>query len=640
MNDRGRDSEQRRALFEAWISGLRPDPRLDLATWAEKYIELSGAEAREPGPLRFFRMPYLIEPAGNLSIDSSVEKTSIIKGNQLGMTTLGLVFLAYTIDHSPGPAMFGTANLDLARKTSKLKLTPLIKSSDRLREKVVSRRSVEGSNTQLVKSYPGGSLTMVGANSAASLRSTSARYGVADEVDGWPLDVEGEGDPLPIFFGRFASFGRKKKILIASTPTVEGSSRIKSEYVKGDQREYRVPCPRCGHFQPIRFSFLRGLKGAGFKSSDPPKEVFLLCEKCEALIPEFEKIRMLPAGSWVPTSEPKEPRHRSYRLPSWYSPFGFFSWVDGVSLFLEAKRRNDQSKLKVWTNQINAETWKEREVVQDENVLFRRREDYLADVPAGALMLTAGVDVQDDRLEATLWGWGEGFEAWAIETRVFWAKEGETPNDYPGGLWDRLDEWLLGSWKHEHGQRLYCAAVGIDSGGHATQEVYQFAKDREIRSVFAMKGRGGIGVPEVLAPSRRRAADDGIPVELFTIGTDGMKDKLFSRLSMQSPGPGYLHFPTREDFDLGFFLSLTGEKKIVKFKKGWRFSEWVKTRNNEALDCYVYALAAAMILGPTWAALKKSLAPDDSDEGGSSAPPAPRAPQVRRGSWVTDWRRR
>ena len=364
---------------------------------------------------------------------------------------------------------------------------------------------------------------------------------------------------------------------------------------------------------------------------------FLRCESCGYLIPEYMKTELFAVGKWRPTAEASEPFHRSYLLPSWYSPPGFFSWAEGVRIFLNAKKKGDAEALKTWTNQINAETWKERQVTIDETVLFSRREKYPAEVPAGALVLTAGVDVQEDRFEVTVWGWGPGFEAWAIENRVFWAHDGASPRDYPGELWDRLDEFLLKSWKHESGTRLFCAAVGIDTGGSFTQQTYQFVKDREARAIYAMKGRGGAGIPDVSAPAKRRSGESDIPVELFTIGTDAMKDKLFARLSMRSPGPGYLHFPDSEDFDLEFFAALTGEKKIIRQRKGFRVADWVRFRRNDVLDCYVYANAAAMILSPVWESLKEAL--DRERDSGPPAPPAPRSPQVRRRSWVSRWKR-
>jgi phage terminase large subunit GpA-like protein len=623
-------------LLGAWRDALTPERRLLASEWSEENIVLVEQDSAEPGPLRLSRTPYLREPLDNLSQSSPVQKTSVKKGRQLGFTTCGSAFMGYAIDHAPGPFLYATATLELARKTSKQRLARLIEASEPLRRKVATRRSKDGSNTLLFKEFPGGVLALVGANSASSLRSMPARYGFADEVDGWPVEIEGEGDPLELFLGRFDTFGRKKKILVCSTPTNEGTSRIQSEFLRGDQREYRVPCPRCGTYQPIRFSWLRADGGERFKSTDPPRSVVLLCEFCEHLIPEHAKAEILEHGEWVPTAEPEERFHRSYWLPSWYSPLGWYSWTQGVRLFLEAKRRNDEEKLKVFTNQIDADTWKERETKLDELVLFKRRERYRAEVPADALLVTCGLDIQDDRIEATAYAWGEGFEAWAIENRVFWSREGAGPGDYPGPLWDAVDDWLLGSWTHESGTQLYAAAVGVDTGGHFTQETYSFVRERAVRDVYAMKGRGGAGIPDVSAPSKKRSGDNDSGVELFTVGTDAMKDKLFARLAMKSPGPGFVHFPDSDDFDEEFFASLTGEKKVVRYRKGFRVTEWVKFRRNDVLDCYVYAYAAALILSPDWRSLRSQLEVETRPEVPSQ--PQQRARPVRRG-WVTDWRR-
>jgi phage terminase large subunit GpA-like protein len=625
------------ALAQAWGSGLKPERRLLCSEWAEERIVLTEAQSGHPGPLRFSTTPFLREPFDNLSVSSPVWKTSVKKGRQLGFTMIGASFCGYVIDHAPGPALFATASLDLARRTSKQKIATMIDATPCLSSKVSDRRSSDGSNTVLEKSFPGGSLAIVGAQSAKALRNMTARFGIADEVDGWPMDVDDEGDPLELFFGRFDTYGARKKILLMSTPLLEATSRIDRQFLLGDQRYFNIPCIHCGGYQPIRFGWLRGPEGAAFQSEEPPEAVFLLCEHCGSLIPEHAKPEFLAAGEWRPTVKAREPLHRSYSLSSWYSPLGWFSWLQGVNLFLEAKRMRDETKLKAWTNTVDANTWKEREHVVDDVRLFNRREKYAAEVPAGALVLTAGVDVQDDRLECVVWGWGLGFECWAIETRVFWGIAGAGPQEYPGALWDQLDDFLGKQWAHESGTNLYVAASGIDTGGHATQQCYEFVKDREQLEVYAMKGRGGAGIPEVSAPTKRRSGESEIPVDLFTVGTDAMKDKLFRRLGMRSSGPGFVHFPNSADFDEEFFRSLTGEKKVDRMRKGFKVSDWVKIRRNDVLDCYVYGLAAAMILSPVWEALADQLSVDANSRAPREG--SPRERQVRRTSWATNWKR-
>jgi phage terminase large subunit GpA-like protein len=340
---------------------------------------------------------------------------------------------------------------------------------------------------------------------------------------------------------------------------------------------------------------------------------------------------MLASGRWVPT---KESPIRGYHLSSLYSPLGWYSWAQAAAEFLEAKRMGPES-LKTWTNTVLGETWEEQgEAVQDD-LLIARREQYMAEVPAAALVLTAGVDVQDDRLEMEVVGWGKGEESWGIEYRTIWGDPGQA------AVWQQLDEALAKVYAHENGHHLHVVSACIDSG-HATQQVYEFVRRRGGR-LHAVKGMAGAGRPIVSAPSKRKTGRSQRPVNVFLVGVDQAKGLLYSRLRLREPGPGYCHFPIEEGYDVEFFAQLAAEKCVTRYTRGFPRREWVKVRpRNEALDCRVYAMAAVYILNPAWEVIAKKLAPVERGErptptakASARQPPHVRPPNAR---WVNRWR--
>ena len=536
---------------------------------------------------------------------------------QVGKTEIINNIVGYVIDQNPGPMLLLNPTLEMSKTWSKDRLAPMARDTEVLRGKLKDPRSRDSGNTMLHKVFPGGHVTMAGANSPASLASRPIRDVLCDEVDRYPPSAGPEGDPVTLAKKRSTTFWNRKLIL-TSTPTVKGASRIEMAYESSDRRRFYVPCPHCAETQPLKWSQIH------FDKEDPENTTRYVCEHCGAEIEEHEKHRMLALGDWV--AEGEFNGTAGFHLNELYSPWR--KWSEVVTDFLAAKANPET--LKTWINTALGESWEEQGETIDETGLLSRREAY-KDCPEGVLILVAAVDVQDDRLELEVIGYGDQEESWGIYRHVIWGDPGKAE------IWKELDAQLSRKFDHVNGHKLHIAATCIDSGGHYTKQVYDFCKTRQSRRVFAIKGVGGEGKPVVSAPSPKKYGKSKRPVKLFTVGSDEAKRLVYARLRISEPGPGYCHFP--EHYSEEFFSQLTAEKVVTKFHKGFPKKEWVKTRpRNEALDIRAYALAALYILSPVWDALKPKKREEVEDEPPEST--ARRAPQrVKRGGFVNSWRR-
>jgi phage terminase large subunit GpA-like protein len=489
---------------------------------------------------------------------------------------------------------------ELAKDHSKQKLQPTIEDTPRLKTKVREHRTRDSGNTIQTKEFPGGILFLSGSNSGAFFRSKSIRYLFLDDVDGFDHDIGGEGDPAELAKKRTDTYGQRKKILEVSTPTVKGISRIERSFLESDQRYFHVPCPLCGEYQVLEWG------GIKFDRDEQGKvfDVWYECRECHGRIDEHSKTEMLERGQWVPTHP--ENVKRGYQLSSLYSPLGWVSWGQIVKEFLEAK--DFKERLKTWVNTRLGETFEEQGDHPEWNLLQARCEPYkMLVVPMGGLLLTSGVDVQDNRLAVVIRAWGRAEESWLI----YW---GELYGDPARPeLWEELDGLLARPFDHEAGQQINIVSVAIDTGGHHTQEVYNYVRSRSPRSM-AIKGASQPGKPILGRPTPQDVTWRGVKipngVQLWPVGTDTAKSTIYSRLKIQRPGPGCYHFPigTPEDY----FIQLTSEKLITRFVKGFPKQEWTLTagQRNEALDCEVYCYAAAIRAGMQrvdWDALERAI---------------------------------
>nr|WP_188901451.1 terminase gpA endonuclease subunit [Caldovatus sediminis] len=553
-------------------------------------------------------------------------------------TECGNNWIGYVIHHAPGPMLAVQPTTELAKRFSDQRIDPLVEETPAIRERVAPARSRDSGNRQLSKEFPGGQLVMTGANSAVGLRSMSARFLFLDEIDAYPGDVEGEGDPIALAEARARTFGWRRKMLLVSTPTIAGLSRIEREYLATDQRRYFVPCPHCGAMQWLRFERLVWNEGA-------PDTARYLCEACDAPIGEQHKATMLAAGEWRATATATDPHAIGFHISALYSPPGWMPWSEIARLWLAAQ--GDDRAIKTFRNTVLGETWQEAGEAPDWRRLYDRREHWpVGSVPADGLLLTAGVDVQRDRLEASIWAWGQDRQSWLVEHRVL------AGNPFEAAVWDELRQLLGETWRHASGHRLPIAMAAIDSGdGMTTAEVYAFVRRAGSGRAIAVKGQDGLraAVGQPAATEVRRQGRKLGGLKVWPVGSSFLKAETYGWLKLDRPTeesgepfpPGYVHLPVHAAGE-EFCRQLTAEQLVARAgRNGFRRLEWVKTRErNEALDCRVYARAAAAALGMDgwgegrWARLADALSLPAAEPTPPTTPDAPAPVATRPRGWL------
>jgi phage terminase large subunit GpA-like protein len=493
--------------------------------------------------------------------------------------------------------------IDMAKRYSRQRLSPMIEESPRLRMKVRENRSRDEANTTLLKEFPGGFMAIAGANSAAGLRSMPVRDLFTDEEDGYPMDVDGEGDPVQLARARQTTFSRRKH-LRTSTPTTKDYSRIEAAYLLSDRCRYQVPCPHCGAMQALEWGADKphGIKWTKDPDGTPlPATVRYVCAAGGCEIQEHHKPGMLAAGQWVAQNPGAQGRRvRGFHLSSLYSPLGWLSWQSLVVEWhaaMASARAGDPSLLRVFINTRLAETFEEQGDRADQHALRRRAADLpLRQVHWGMFVCTIGVDVQGDRLEAYVWAWGRGMERQLVDRAVFYGDPAQAESEV-GSPWAALTEYRRTPILHASRRPVPILAAAIDTGGHHTQAVYSYARQHAHAHVLAVKGASHGGKAVIGKPTEQdinwRGQKLKRGVKLWPIGTDTAKAEIYGRLRLDQPGPGYVHLS--KHFDDEVFEQLTAERLVTRYVKGHPKLEWVKPagRRNEALDCAVYALAAA-----------------------------------------------
>lgn len=503
--------------------------------------------------------------------DPKVNAIVFMKSAQVGATEILNNTVGYYMHHQPAPMLILQPTIDMGKAWSKDRLAPMLRDTPAISDLVAERRSKDSDNTILHKSFPGGHLTVAGANSAASLASRPIRVLLADEIDRYPASAGSEGDPLSLATKRTTTFWNRK-IYECSTPTIKGRSRIEQRFMESDQRYFYVRCPDCGEYQRLVWAQLKWPEGK-------PEDAQYCCEHCGVLIPHTKKREMLDSGEWRPHAESSVV---GFHISELYSPW--VKWGEMAEAFLEAKKQPDT--LQTFVNTALGETWEEDAERIDPHEIADRAERY--ECPKGVLVITGAVDVQDDRLEVEIKGWGVEFESWTLDHHILYGDPSRTE------LWDRLDQYLQQSIRREDGLMMKLVTVMIDSGGHHTDMVYRFCKPRYGRRIYAIKGMAGLR--ELVS---RPTKNNRQKCPLFTIGVDRAKDLIFYRLTMNKVGPGYMHFP--QSLDQEYFEQLTAEERREKVVQGRKVSYYKQTRaRNEALDLNVYNLAAVELLAPQW----------------------------------------
>jgi len=568
----------------------KPAPRLIVSEWTDRNRVISrGYPSPFPGPWRTSRTPYLREPM-DAFIDPTVETLVLLFSSQIGKSEMLLNTMLYAYGVDPAPGMLVLPTLDLAASVSTDRLAPALRSCAMLNVGAQKGRSTE--DAILHKRINGAPLTMAGANSPASLSSRPVRYLYCDEIDRWPATTV-EGDPLALAKQRTVAF-RRRKIILTSTPTTKGSSRIEDYYERSDKRVFFQPCPRCGEFFEVKWHHVRFEK-ENTADAHIIHEIFDargdVIGGCRGRIEDRERADMAAKGKWIATAHSAE-RIRGYKVWAVVSP-----WVrlkEMVDSFLVAKEKVDT--LRAWINLTLGESWEESTQKIESNELMPLREEYLEEVPAGVQFLTAGIDTQDDRLETLVIGWGPGEESWVI------ARDTVPGDPQNPETWKSLDEdILLRKWPVEGGGHTFIQAALIDALGHRTQYVYQAVRARSARRVYASIGKSGGQAGQLVTSPTALETPQGNVMRVI-VDADQVKSLLYARLKLEErTGAEVIHFPmTVGD---AFFKELTAEYLVTKRNQlGVPVRQWAKLPGrdrNEALDCYGMALAAMRCVAPT-----------------------------------------
>jgi len=579
---------------------LKPPPKLKPSEWAEQNVYIPVGNA-VPGLIRFDNAPYQREPLDMIE-NPECNRITLQWSAQVGKTMLALCAQAFKVVQNPQSQIMMQPSQGDLNTWLETKFKPLLSSNEVMEEIVAKPRGREGVNNSRMVSYPGGFLMFAWSGSPKTMRGRSAPFIVCDEVDGY--DKTQEGHPVSLLWQRAATYGDQRTLLEISTPTIKGASFIEDSFEAGDQRRFHVPCHECGEKQHLKWSNV-------VWPEDEPLKAEYGCEHCGVMWNDAHRIAAIRQGEWI-GSEPFK-GHASYHLSELYSCFRRLG--DIAVSFLEKKRTHD---LQTFVNVSLSETWDEGGDTISDISLMTRCEDYEAEVPDGVLVLVAGIDVQDDRLEYEVLGISESEETWSIDYQILY---GDPSSD---DVWGQLDAALDKTYEGVNGLKFKIRCSCVDSGGHHTQRVYQYAKLRESRRIFAIKGVAGEGRALVGRPGKSNIGR----VKLFPVGVDTAKQLVYSRLKIDQIGPGYCHFPN--DRDEEYFRQLASEKMVTRYHKGHATRAWVQTRKrNEALDCRVYAWAAYVILGPNLSSGKPLV--DNRPK-----PDKPKAAMPRR-NFATDW---
>ncbi len=607
------------ALTHKVMRLLKPPPVLSMSEWADTYRRLSPEASAEPGNWNTARAEYQRGIMDAIT-DVDVETVVVMSSAQVGKSEMTLNMIGYYVHQDPSPILVIQPTIDMGQTFSRDRLAPMVRDTPVLKQLIADAKRTQSGNTILKKSFPGGHITVAGSNSPASLASRPVRLCIFDETDRFPASAGTEGDPIMLGTKRTTTF-HNRKIIMVSTPTIKGSSRIETAYENSDQRVFKVPCPHCDHYQRLVWANLKW-------DEDKPNEAQYVCEECACLIEHSAKTAMVRKGRWE--AKYKTGKIAGFHLSELYSPWR--TWGDMATDFLFAKQNKDT--LQVWLNTALGETWEEDQGDGVEwEYIYTKREDFEIDpLPEEVLVISAGVDVQGDRLECEIVGWGVGEESFSLGYHVVSGDPGLSTT------WDALDDVLNRRFDHPSGVNLSIASICVDSGGHHTDQVYAYTRRHTNR--FAIKGSSIAGKPLVGKPSRTNKGR----VALYPLGTDAAKDLIFSRLKIDEHGPGYCHFPMH--YTKLYFKGLCSEKKVQKFLKGVSRMEWKKTfTRNEPLDLRVYALAAFRLLNANMKVINKKLNGEDDapeEEIPTNAevaliPPKARRRTRRRTSFAKKW---
>lgn len=638
---------------ETRAATLRPREPLTVSEWADRHRVLDGSTTPKPGKWRTDRTPYAREPMDRLGREDPCHTVVLMWGSQVAKSEIGLCWMGYVADFDPRPMMVVQPTIQTAERYSKKRIATTIAASPRLRELFGDPKSRTSGNAILEKSFPGGFLTITGANAPSGLSSDPIGALHLDEQDGHEGSAGVDGSPSALAIQRTAAFARRK-ILITSTPRLKETSKIEPAWKSSDRRWYFVPCPHCGVMQVLMWAGIRWERddgeivahyvcGAGADAYDEqfPDSTIPGCDGpgCGALIANHEKLGMLARGEWRATAVSKDPGVHGYRLSALYAQHGLgWTWSQIANQFLEAK--DTPEELKVWTNTRLAESWQEIPgKAMDPTGLMNRLEPYgdgrarrasgkTPIVPDGVGVITAGVDVQANRIEVSFWGWGLHDESWLLDHIVLWGD----PDD--PALLEELEDLLRERWETASGATVDLVSAGIDCGYRA-EVIYEFVRAHRREKWLGIIGRSGRR--PLWAHSTDKAKVKAKAYKPFVVGIDAAKEAIYSRLERTEPGPGYIHLPTT--LERAHVEQLVAETKMVTKSKGHPVVSWYLPNGarNEVLDCAVYAMA--VFVG--WSRGAKSVAVTlarraESVPSPPQKPPQPATAEPDGDAWIPD----
>lgn len=607
-------------LEQARRENLRPPPKLTLSQWAATYAVLSKETSAQTGRFE----AYAYQPGIMDAVtDPAVEKISVMKSARVGYTKIIDHAIGYYLERDPSPVLVVQPRETDAEDYSKDEIAPMLRDTPVLAAIAPDAKAKSGENTLLSKTMRNGaSLKLVGANSPGGFRRITVRVVIFDEVDGYPVGGAGaEGDQISLGTKRSETFWNRK-VIAGSTPTVAGLSRIEKLYEEGDRRQFHVPCPQCGEKQVLEWGEKGtpyGIKWDKDENGRPlPETAYYVCRHNGCIITEADKPDMVAAGEWIASKPFKG--HASFHIWSGYSLSPNTTWAKLVEEWLEVYK--DPLRRQTFINTTLGLPFEDKgDGALNELSLVARVENWEGEVPAGVVILTAGADTQDDRIEIEIVGWGRNEERWSIAHLII-EGDPEMPQ-----TWDRVDAAMQRTWYRADGRPFTLMAACIDSGGHHTQQVYEFCRSRLGRRIWAIKGesaRGGARSP--VWPNKRPSARNKASFRPVIIGVNAAKDVIRARLHLKQPdpgeaSPGYMHFPS--DRDVNYFAQLLAERSVRRSIRGSIVRVWevLPGRRNEALDLAVYSYAA--LCGLTYRGLSLNRRADAMDKEVASYPPPP-----------------
>jgi len=574
---------------KGFLDGLKPERTMTVTEWADTYRILSNTASSRPGKYSSSLTPHAREIMDCLSSNHPAQRVVFMAGAQVGKTEIGLNWVGSLMDISPGPAMIVMPTDEAVKRNTATRIDPMIESTERLKQTCAPARSRNAKNTTHEKSFVGGILVMTGANSATGLKSTPIRYLMLDEVDEYPANLDGQGSAIELAVARTKTFANKK-IYIASTPTKKGASAIEAEYLLTDQRKRFLPCPYCGELQVLYFDQLRydDIDGTNTRYE---------CIGCKEHIPEWKKTEMLGNGQWIATApQNARPDIAGFWINSLYSPYGFYSWADAVKAYHKALKDESGDKMITFVNTVLAQSHEVKGDQPEWEHLFQRRANYpIGQPPADVCFITAGIDIQGNRIEAEILGWGKGRRTWSIEYLTILGNTAESE------VWDKLQTALDKTYTSADGREMKILKACIDTG-HATTHVYDFTRRYPDGRVVPIKGQDKQKV--LISPPRTiDYTSEGQKVKaavgLVNIGVSIIKSEVYATLALKvkddgTKPNGWCEWP---EYSQEYFKGITAEKLVHSISKGYAVYQWQRIyRANEPLDTRVYNRAAATLL--------------------------------------------